>query len=78
MVPFCLPGRLEGVRGFYKGVSAYLVHVTPNICIVFLLYEYVTQQARQSAATKAAKCPEKALWSREVTLTLSSHVPVCK
>lgn len=31
--------RIEGVKGFYKGLTAYLIHVTPNICIVFLIYE---------------------------------------
>ncbi|XP_023224437.1 mitochondrial folate transporter/carrier-like isoform X1 [Centruroides sculpturatus] len=31
--------RFEGIRGFYKGLPAYLIHVTPNICIVFLVYE---------------------------------------
>ncbi|XP_064484967.1 solute carrier family 25 member 32-like [Ornithodoros turicata] len=31
--------RYEGFRGFYKGVTAYFLHVTPNICIVFLMYE---------------------------------------
>ncbi|XP_003744741.1 mitochondrial folate transporter/carrier [Galendromus occidentalis] len=29
----------EGIRGFYKGMTAYSLHVTPNICIVFLIYE---------------------------------------
>ncbi|XP_052763903.1 mitochondrial folate transporter/carrier-like isoform X2 [Mya arenaria] len=33
--------KYEGVRGFYKGIPVYLVHVTPNICIVFMIYEYV-------------------------------------
>lgn len=31
--------RLEGFRGYYKGLNAYLIHVMPNICIVFLVYE---------------------------------------
>lgn len=34
--------RYERLRGFYKGLSAYLLHVTPNICIVFLMYEKIT------------------------------------
>ncbi|KAG8175154.1 hypothetical protein JTE90_012993 [Oedothorax gibbosus] len=34
--------RYEGVRGFYKGLPAYFLHVTPNICIVFLIYEKLT------------------------------------
>lgn len=31
--------RMEGLRGFYKGLAAYMIHVTPNICIVLLFYE---------------------------------------
>lgn len=31
--------RYERLGGFYKGLGAYLIHVTPNICIVFLIYE---------------------------------------
>ena len=31
--------RYEGVRGLYKGLVPYMVHVMPNICIVFLIYE---------------------------------------
>ncbi|XP_052235922.1 mitochondrial folate transporter/carrier-like isoform X2 [Dreissena polymorpha] len=33
--------KYEGIRGLYKGMPVYLVHVTPNICIVFMIYEYV-------------------------------------
>lgn len=36
--------KLEGLRGFFKGLSPYLLHVTPNICIVFLVYEKVTSR----------------------------------
>lgn len=35
--------RYESTLGFYKGFSAYLLHVTPNICIVFFVYETVTK-----------------------------------
>lgn len=35
--------RYESCLGFYKGFSAYLLHVTPNICIVFFVYETVTK-----------------------------------
>jgi len=35
--------RYESYLGFYKGFSAYLLHVTPNICIVFFVYETVTK-----------------------------------
>ncbi|KAK6167387.1 hypothetical protein SNE40_021426 [Patella caerulea] len=34
--------KYEGFPGLYKGMGVYLWHVTPNICIVFLLYEYIT------------------------------------
>lgn len=34
--------RYEGLRGFYKGLGPYMVHVTPNICLVFLIYETFT------------------------------------
>lgn len=34
--------RYETHVGFYKGFRAYLLHVTPNICIVFFIYESVT------------------------------------
>ncbi|XP_055995812.1 mitochondrial folate transporter/carrier-like isoform X2 [Ostrea edulis] len=33
--------RFEGMRGFFKGMLVYLFHVTPNICIVFLVWEQV-------------------------------------
>lgn len=39
--------RKESYRGFYKGFSAYMLHVTPNICIVFLLYELLTNTHRE-------------------------------
>jgi solute carrier family 25 folate transporter 32 len=34
--------RYEGARGFYKGLAPYLLHVTPNICLVLLIYEKFT------------------------------------
>ncbi|CAG0923815.1 unnamed protein product [Notodromas monacha] len=34
--------REEGLRGFYKGLVPNLMHVTPNICLVFLIYEQLT------------------------------------
>ena len=30
----------EGFRGLYRGLLPTLVHVTPNVCIVFLAYEF--------------------------------------
>lgn len=35
--------RYEGFRGLYKGLTPYLVHVLPNICMVFVIYEKLTQ-----------------------------------
>uniref|UniRef100_A0A6G1S7M1 Solute carrier family 25 member 32 n=1 Tax=Aceria tosichella TaxID=561515 RepID=A0A6G1S7M1_9ACAR len=35
--------RYESYLGFYKGFRAYLLHVTPNICIVFFVYENVSK-----------------------------------
>lgn len=35
----------EGPKGFYKGFSPYLLHVTPNICLVFLIYEKFTSKS---------------------------------
>jgi hypothetical protein len=34
--------RYERIHGFYKGIVPYLVHVTPNICLVMLIYEKFT------------------------------------
>ncbi|GJQ67971.1 hypothetical protein Trydic_g10638 [Trypoxylus dichotomus] len=34
--------RYENTRGFYKGLAPYLLHVTPNICLVMLIYEKFT------------------------------------
>ncbi|XP_076456376.1 solute carrier family 25 member 32-like [Babylonia areolata] len=39
--------RKESYRGFYKGFCAYMLHVTPNICIVFLLYELLTRKTHE-------------------------------
>ena len=39
---FSLLCRQERLFGFFKGLNAYLLHVTPNICIVFLMYEHIT------------------------------------
>ena len=35
--------RYEGMSGLYKGLVPYLVHVMPNICIVFLIYENMSK-----------------------------------
>lgn len=34
--------RYERMAGFYKGLVPYLVHVTPNICLVMIIYEKFT------------------------------------
>lgn len=36
--------KYEKMRGFYKGLVPYLLHVTPNICLVMLIYEKFTNQ----------------------------------
>lgn len=36
--------RYEHLRGFYKGLAPYLLHVTPNICLVMLIWEKFTNQ----------------------------------
>jgi hypothetical protein len=56
--------RMEGMRGFYKGLAAYLIHVTPNICIVFLIYEKFSPQATTTTATTT---------TTNVTSTTTSH-----
>lgn len=35
--------RYERLLGFYKGLVPYLVHVTPNICLVMLIWENFTK-----------------------------------
>jgi hypothetical protein len=45
--------RYEGVRGLYKGLTPYLVHVLPNICMVFLIYEKMTAHHQQQQAAVA-------------------------
>nr|XP_027196507.1 mitochondrial folate transporter/carrier-like isoform X1 [Dermatophagoides pteronyssinus] len=39
--------RYESLRGFYKGLAAYLLHVTPNICIVFIIYEHFSRPSSE-------------------------------
>jgi len=33
--------REEGVKGLYRGLAPHLLHVTPNVCIIFAVYEAV-------------------------------------
>lgn len=37
--------KKEGLRGFYKGFSPNIIHVLPNVCIVFYLYEVIVSTA---------------------------------
>lgn len=37
-----LTWRSEGIKGFYKGLSPYLIHVTPNICVIMFIHEQFT------------------------------------
>lgn len=36
--------RFEGIKGFYCGLTPYLLHVVPNICLVFLIYEKIVSR----------------------------------
>ncbi|XP_070208526.1 solute carrier family 25 member 32-like isoform X1 [Littorina saxatilis] len=50
--------KKESVLGFYKGFSPYMVHMTPNICMVFLLYELLVQAGTEppfAVKTEAAE-----------------------
>ncbi len=40
----CFCCSREGVVGLYKGMTPYLVHVMPNICLVFLIYETIANR----------------------------------
>ena len=33
--------KSQGVRGLYRGLAPYLLHVVPNVCVVFVVYEAV-------------------------------------
>ena len=33
--------KREGLRGLYRGLVPYLMHVVPNVCVVFTVYELV-------------------------------------
>lgn len=42
--------KREGVRGLYRGLGPYLLHVVPNVCLVFMVYEAIVGP---STGTKA-------------------------
>ena len=33
----------EGPSGLYRGLLPTLIHVTPNICVIFLVYEFFVE-----------------------------------
>ena len=33
--------RREGFKGLYRGLGPYLLHVVPNVCLVFMVYEAI-------------------------------------
>ena len=55
------------MRGFYKGLAPYLIHVLPNICLVLLIYEKMTtrfgeeqlQEERRLKVAERAPVPER-------------------
>ena len=55
--------RREGLRGYYKGLSPYLLHVTPNICIVFLVYEHMTHSLATTEDASPSTSVPVAHWS---------------
>ena len=53
--------RYEGMSGLYKGLVPYLVHVMPNICIVFLIYENMSKWQANVSFHTAAYCQQRIL-----------------
>jgi len=54
------------MRGFYKGLGPYLLHVTPNVCIVFLVYErIVAHYEAKDGATSHAASGNATKWERK-------------
>lgn len=49
--------KYEGFRGFYKGLVPYLLHVMPNICIVFITYELLVNKMNDPSAGSALPSP---------------------
>ncbi|KAK6619693.1 hypothetical protein RUM43_012450 [Polyplax serrata] len=37
--------RYEGLSGFYKGMVPYALHVTPNVCVILLIYEKFSENS---------------------------------
>lgn len=59
--------RYEGWRGFYKGLSANLIRVTPATVITFAIYENVFHylQSRRAAVEEAITMPVPAIKLKE-------------
>ena len=54
-------------------MSPYLVHVTPNICIVFLLYESITRFAREHRVRVKAEIAAERERIHQLQQSLSSQ-----
>lgn len=50
-IPTCirLTWKNEGIRGFYKGMSANLVRIIPGTCVTFVVYENTSWFLRRLA-----------------------------
>lgn len=69
--------RFEGMRGYFKGMMVYLFHVTPNICIVFLVWEQVVSYSKDSwhwQPTPNNDSERRAEWIQESRWTLRNSV----
>lgn len=45
--------KREGVRAFYKGMTANLVRILPATCVTFVVYENVSWALKRAARAKA-------------------------
>ena len=64
--------RQEGARGFYKGLGPYLLHVTPNICMVFIIYERLAEWLVTSSASATSSSDRRTL--REIAESPGANV----
>ena len=80
MFSFCLLNhRNERICGFYKGLGAYMLHVIPNICIVFLVYEglltvFDDHKHRSSHRTKEITLDEEIRIKAKLELTRCPNI----